>query len=186
MLNEHCVRLEKGFRLDHPTALARLVRLREWSPAQAMLLGQLHAGLVGAQRRRQELRRYVAEEILAEPELLRLTRLCGISLITLYGLISAVGDIARFANPRKLSAYFGLNPSVSQSGTYEGPTGLKRHGRGAMRALLVQAARSYFRSRTRCRSQVWRICSHSCLCVIASQHYERARSRAKASAGLTS
>lgn len=141
MLNEHCVRLPKGFRLCHPSALTRLGRLREWSPAQAMLLGQLHTGLVGARARRQTLRRYMAREILAAPELLRLTRLCGISLITLYGLVSAIGDITRFAHPRKLAAYFGLNPSVSQSGTYEGPTALKRHGRGAMRALLVQSAK---------------------------------------------
>ncbi len=141
MLNEHCVRLPKGFRLCHPTAIARLVRLREWSPAQAMLLGQLHTGLVGARARRQQLRRYMAQEILAAPELLRLTRLCGISLITLYGLVSAIGDISRFKNACKLSAYFGLNPSVSQSGTYEGSTALKRHGRGAMRALLVQSAK---------------------------------------------
>lgn len=141
MLNEHCVRLPKGFRICHPSAIQRLVRLREWSPVQTMLLGQLHGGLVGARARRQQLRRYMAREILAAPELLRLTRLCGISLITLYGLVSAIGDISRFANPRKLAAYFGLNPSVSQSGNYEGPTALKRHGRGAMRALLVQAAK---------------------------------------------
>ncbi len=83
----------------------------------------------------------MAREILAAPELLRLTRLCGISLITLYGLVSAIGDIHRFAHPRKLAAYFGVNPSVSQSGNYEGPTALKRHGRGAMRALLVQSAK---------------------------------------------
>ncbi len=31
----------------------------------------------------------MAQEILAETEVLRLTRLCGISLITLYGLISS-------------------------------------------------------------------------------------------------
>ena len=141
MLNEHCVRLEKGFRLSHPTALRRLLQRKAWSDAQGLLLGQLHAGLVGAQARRQQLRRYMASEILAAPDLLRLTRLCGLSLITLYGLISAIGDITRFANPRKLAAYFGLNPSVEQSGKYEGPTALKRHGRGAMRALLVQSAK---------------------------------------------
>lgn len=138
MLNEHCVRLEKGFRICHRTALGRLLQRREWSAAQAMLLGQLHAGLVGARARRQQLRRYMASEILAEAELLRLARLCGISLITLYGLISAIGDVTRFASARKLSAYFGLNPSVCQSGNYEGATALKRHGRGA---LLVQSAK---------------------------------------------
>ncbi|MCA1837861.1 MAG: IS110 family transposase, partial [Actinobacteria bacterium] len=52
----------------------------------------------------------MADEILKEKELLRLTRLCGINLVTLYGLISAIGDIHRFAHARKLSAYFGLNP----------------------------------------------------------------------------
>jgi len=34
MLNEHCVRLEKGFRLCHPNAITRLLKLREWSPAR--------------------------------------------------------------------------------------------------------------------------------------------------------
>jgi transposase len=141
MLNEHCVRLEKGFRLSHPNAIGRLLLRREWSEAQKMLLQQLHAGLVGARARRQQLRRYMAQEILADQELLRLTRLCGINLISLYGLISAIGDIKRFANPRKLSAYFGLNPSVDQSGNYEGEGQLKRHGRGSIRALLVQSAK---------------------------------------------
>ena len=141
MLNEHCVRLEKGFRLSHPSALGRLLLRRKWSEAQKMLLSQLHAGLVGARVRRQRLRHYMAQEILAEKELLRLTRLCGINLITLYGLIAAIGEIKRFASARKLSAYFGLNPTVEQSGNYEGSGALKRHGRGAIRALLVQSAK---------------------------------------------
>jgi hypothetical protein len=104
MLNEHCVRLEKGFRLSHPSALGRLLLRRKWSEAQKMLLSQLHAGLVGARVRRQRLRHYMAQEILAEKELLRLTRLWGINLITLYGLIAAIGEIKRFASARKLSA----------------------------------------------------------------------------------
>src|SRR5205809_7947660 len=141
MLNEHCVRLEKGFRLSHPTAIERPLQRRKWTEAQKMLLEQLHAGLVGARSRRQQLRRYMAREILAEKELLRLTRLCGINLITLYGLIAAIGDINRFANSRKLVAYLGLNPSVCQSGEWEGATALKRHGRGAIRALLIQSAK---------------------------------------------
>jgi transposase len=141
MLNEHCVRLESGFRSSHPSAIGRLLQRRNWTEAQKMLLQQLHAGLVGARARRQQLHHYMAREILAEKELLRLIRLCGINLITLYGLIAAIGDIKRFVTARKLSAYFGLNPSVEQSGNYEGPTSLKRHGRGAMRALLVQSAK---------------------------------------------
>ena len=141
MLNEHCVRLPKGFRLCHPSALVRLSQLKAWTPVQAMFLEQLHCALVGARQRRQQLRQYMAEETLADPEWLRLTRLCGISLITLYGLRAAIGDIQRFSQSNKLVAYFGLNPSVCQSGNWEGGGALKRHGRGALRALLVQSAK---------------------------------------------
>ena len=145
MLNEHCVRLESGFRLSHPSAINRLLKMREWTPVRAMLLEQLHSGLVSARARRTKLRRYMAEEVLHEPELLRLTRLCGISLITLYGLSAAIGDIRRFSNSGKLAAYFGLNPSVEQTGNWEGSGALKRHGRGALRALLVQSAKKLLR-----------------------------------------
>jgi len=77
----------------------------------------------------------------AEEVLLRLTRLCGINLITLYGVVAAVGDVRRFSHSKKLVAYLGLNPSVSQSGNFEGSTALKRHGRGALRALLIQSGK---------------------------------------------
>jgi transposase len=56
-------------------------------------------------------------------------------------VIAAMGDITRFESARKLSAYFGLNPSVEESGNYQGPSALKGHGRGAIRALLVQSAK---------------------------------------------
>jgi len=141
MLNEHCVRLEKGFRLCHPRAIERLLRLGEWTPARRMLLEQLHGTLVAARVRRTLLRRHMAQEIVAEGDLLKLTRLCGISLITLYGLVSAVGDVRRFARSKKLVAYLGLNPSVSQSGNFEGSGALRRHGRGALRALLIQSGK---------------------------------------------
>lgn len=38
MLNEHCVRLEKGFRLCHPRAITRLLQLLSWTPVRKMLL----------------------------------------------------------------------------------------------------------------------------------------------------
>ena len=142
MLNEHCVRLSSGFRLSHPSALRRLAGLKAWTPAQAMLLEQLHVGLVTARTRRQKLRHFMAREVLAEKAgLLRLARLCGISLVTMYGLSAAIGDITRFTHSKKLVAYLGLNPSVCQSGNFAGSTALKRHGKGPMRALLVQSAK---------------------------------------------
>ena len=141
MLNEHCVRLPVGFRLTHPTAAPRLLKLKAWSPAQAMLLDQMHAGLVAARARRTRLRAYMTAEIVGDETLLRLTRLCGIGAVTCFGLISAIGEAARFAQSKKLVAYLGLNPSVCQSGELEGGGRLKRHGRGPIRALLVQSAK---------------------------------------------
>src|SRR5438067_3175111 len=141
MLNEHCVRLEKGFRLCHPNAITRLLALREWTPARRMLLEQLRGSLVAARARRTLLRRHMAQEIVAEATLLRLTRLCGINLVTLYGVVAAVGDVRRFSHSKKLVAYLGLNPSVSQSGNFEGNGALKSHGRGALRALLIQSGK---------------------------------------------
>src|SRR5213596_2423816 len=102
---------------------------------------QLHSTLVAARARRTLLRRHMAQEIAAEEALLRLTRLCGINLITLYGVVAAVGDVRRFSHSKKLVAYLGLNPSVSQSGNFEGSGALKRHGRGALRALLIQSGK---------------------------------------------
>ncbi len=142
MLNEHCVRLPSGFRLTLPGAIQRLVKLKEWSAVQQMLLEQLHAGLVAARARRSKLRHFMAKEALAEDAgLLKLARLCGISLVTMYGLSAAIGDIQRFRHSKKLVAYLGLNPSVCQSGNFEGSTALKRHGKGPLRALLVQSAK---------------------------------------------
>ncbi len=83
---------------------------------QWMLLTQLHTGLRAARVRRSQLRRHMAGEILANQALLRLARLCGLSLVTIYGVSAAVGDIERFAHSKKLVAYLGLNPSVCQSG----------------------------------------------------------------------
>ena len=141
LLNEHCIRLPVGFRLAHPTAITRLLKLMAWSPAQAMLLEQMHAGLVAARARRTRLRAYMAAEIVAEEALLRLTRLCGIGAVTCFGLVAAIGDVARFVQSKKLVAYLGLNPSVCQSGEWKGGGRLKRHGRGPIRALLVQSAK---------------------------------------------
>ena len=51
-----------------------------------------------------------------------------------------MGDVRRFPHSKKLVAYLGLNPSC-QSGNFEGSGALKRHGREALRALLIQSGK---------------------------------------------
>jgi len=64
----------------------------------------------------------------------------GIDYTVAQTCLAAIGDISRFPNAKKLSAYLGLNPSTRQSGThcYHGP--ITKQGNAHARWLLVQAA----------------------------------------------
>ena len=140
-LNEHALRLPKGFRLCRPEALARLLALQDWSPRQKLLLQEMHGALIATRERRQRLRRMMALEIEEEPDFLRLYKLAGLNLITTYALIAIIGDIQRFAHSKNLVSYLGLNPSVVESGEFAGGGALHGHGRGSLRALLIQASK---------------------------------------------
>jgi transposase len=64
----------------------------------------------------------------------------GIDYTVAQTCLAAIGDISRFPNAKKLSAYLGLNPSTRQSGAhcYHGP--ITKQGNAHARWLLVQAA----------------------------------------------
>jgi transposase len=140
-LNEHALRLPKGFRLCRPEAISRLLTLKDWSPRQKLLLGEMHGSLIATRERRTRLRRMMALEIEETSDFLRLYKLAGLSLVTSYALVAIIGDIHRFSHSKKLVSYLGLNPSVVESGNYEGGGALHQHGRGSLRALLIQASK---------------------------------------------
>ena len=140
-LNEHALRLPKGFRLCRPEAGARLVTLKEWSPRQKLLLQEMHGALLAARERRTRLRRMMALELEEQPDFLRLYKLAGLNLVTTYALIAIIGDIQRFSHSKKLVSYLGLNPSVVESGLSDHGGALHGHGRGSLRALLIQASK---------------------------------------------
>ena len=60
----------------------------------------------------------------------------GISDVTAMQFISEVGDIKRFKNVRKLVAYAGVDPSVYQSGKYEGRGRISKRGNRHLRRVL--------------------------------------------------
>ena len=65
----------------------------------------------------------------------------GVSLIVGAGVLAAIGDIKRFASPKKLAAYFGVVPSTKQSGDKEASHGrITKQGNSHARWLLVEAA----------------------------------------------
>lgn len=68
--------------------------------------------------------REIARLALAWSQVLRLMTVPGVNVQTAATFMAAIGNIERFASPRKLVSYLGLDPRVHQSGN--GPA---RHGR---------------------------------------------------------
>jgi transposase len=64
----------------------------------------------------------------------------GIGWVLAYTIASEIGDITRFASPRKLIGYTGLCPRVYQSGETDRRGALAKHGPNYLRWALVEAA----------------------------------------------
>jgi len=103
------------------------------------LLEQLEAA-------RSQARQVLARHALVSPQAQLLMTIPGIDYPTAIGLVAAIGPVERFREPRKLTSYFGLAPSVHQSADkcYSGP--ISKRGRAHARWLLVEAAHCAVRS----------------------------------------
>jgi transposase len=85
--------------------------------------------------------RELARDALADARIKRLMTIPGIDAVVALGLAAAVGPITRFEGPDRLVSYFGLNPSVHQSGQGRAQHGrITKQGRTHARTMLVEAA----------------------------------------------
>ena len=83
----------------------------------------------------------LAVRALEDARVRRLMTIGGVDATVALGLLAAIGDIARFSSSEKLVSYFGLNPSVRQSGSGPAQHGrISKQGRAHARAVLVEAA----------------------------------------------
>ena len=64
----------------------------------------------------------------------------GVGPLLAYTIASEIGDIARFASPKKLTGYTGLCPIVRQSGNHDFRGPLAKNGPKYLRWALVEAA----------------------------------------------
>jgi transposase len=65
----------------------------------------------------------------------------GIGLITAATVLAEIGDFSAFANPDKLVAFFGIDPSVKQSGQFEGTQNkMSKRGSRLLRRVLFTTA----------------------------------------------
>jgi transposase len=146
-LSDNGVRLPQGTRLAKDKTLEeQLSKLKEWTPRQKQVIEGIIMELRHADQQRAHWRSLIAQEVLSDPQLLSIVRLCGIRDMVAFALGALVGDINRFADPRKLVKYIGLNPAFDDSGEGKWSGGIAGHGRKDLRALLIESAHAIIRS----------------------------------------
>lgn len=148
-LSDNGVRTEKDQKLlekNLAEATAWIRSAKDWSPTQWQVieiqLRDLHHAL-DTKRRWESL---LAQEVAQDPVLLSLVRLIGVREVVAFALGAIIGDIHRFAEPRKLVAYVGFNPAFDDSGNERWSGGIGGHGHRGLRSLLVESAHSLLRS----------------------------------------
>lgn len=146
-LAEHNVRLPKGTRLTRPETEERILGLYEWDGTQRVLVRDYCEAARRAEERRQALRRTMARIICEDERMLRLMKILGIREVNAFALVAAIGDIDRFASPKKLAAFLGVVMRRDKSGTSIDRKRGCGAGRKDTRALLVQAAQAVLNSR---------------------------------------
>jgi transposase len=119
-LSDNGVRLKRNTHLTKVGEVEEQIRkARDWSSRQWQVIEIMLVELRHAETQRIQWRRLIAQEVLSDPELLAIVRLCGVREMVAFALGAVVGDIKRFADPKKLVAYIGLNPAFDDSGEGE-------------------------------------------------------------------
>jgi hypothetical protein len=144
-LSDHGVRFSSD--LTHsPHDQQRVLALQPWSVRQKQVLDGYFMDWRHAEEQRAHWQSLIAQEVLADPLLLSLVRLCGVRDQVAFALGAIIGDVKRFDNPRKLAKYIGLNPAFDDSGEGQWSGGIGGHGRADLRSLIIQSAHAVFRS----------------------------------------
>src|SRR5881396_1404277 len=117
-LSDNGVRLKKGTRLAQPNAAVEtlLRQAKPWSVHQWQILEGMLMELRHADEQRRFWRSAIAQEVLGDPALLQIVRLCGVRDLIAFALGAIIGDINRFARPGSLVKYIGLDPAFDDSG----------------------------------------------------------------------
>lgn len=118
---------------------------------ERLLVDDYRDEIAGINSRIDNSEKIIAAFVCADQKLLHnmdlLMTIDGISIVSAAGILSAVGDISRFSSPKKLASYFGLCPSVYQSGDLRAFHGrITKQGRAEARWFLAESAEALIRS----------------------------------------
>ena len=67
----------------------------------------------------------------------------GVQMIVAVTVVSELGDLSRFTNPKQLMSFLGLIPSEYSSGPRQKRGGITKTGNGHVRRILIEAAWCY-------------------------------------------
>lgn len=91
--------------------------------------------------------RQVARFVAGSTEARRLMSVPGVAMVTAATFLAQIGEINRFASPRQLVGYLGLDPRVRQSGNGAAFTGrISKEGSALVRHVMVESAHSAIRT----------------------------------------
>lgn len=146
-LSDNGVRLKPSTRLTQtPQVEAQIRQARSWSLRQWQVIAGKLMELSHADQQRQHWHSLIAQEVLTDPNLLALVRLCGVREIVAFALGAFIGDVRRFSQPKKLVKYLGFNPAFDDSGASQWSGGIGGHGHKLLRSLLIEGAQAIVRS----------------------------------------
>jgi transposase len=145
-LSDNGVRFSPLRPLEDKEDPEQIWKSRSWSARQKQVIEGLLMDRRHAEEQRQHWASLMSQEVLTDPQLLSLVRLCGVRDKVAFALGAIIGDIHRFPKPKKLVKYFGLDPAFDDSGEGTWQGGIAGHGRKDVRSLLIEAAHSILRS----------------------------------------
>ena len=145
-LSDNGVRLKAHCPLTPPGTVEEQIRqARPWSVGQWQVIEGLLLELRHADQQHRHWRSLIAQEVLTDADLLQLVRLCGVREMVAFALVAFIGDIKRFAHPKQLVKYVGLNPAFDDSGAGSWSGGIGGHGNKHLRCLLIEGAQALLR-----------------------------------------
>lgn len=90
-------------------------------------------------RQKQETEMLMQELLLKVPNASKLMDIKGIGMVTAAVIVSEIGDIRRFRDPRQIQKMAGLNLRENSSGKHKGKTTISKRGRKRLREGLFRA-----------------------------------------------
>jgi len=129
-----------------PAHLRWLSELKMPLPAQQLAFQEYLNAVTFAAERVRRLEQQIREQVESwrmKPLVEALQTLRGVQLVVAATVAAELGDLRRFDNPRKLSAYVGMVPSEHSSGNSTRRGAITRTGNAHVRRVLVEAAWAY-------------------------------------------